>query len=200
MTIDFKKKTHAVFLSVLHVEPKASASVPVPGVTPVAMKHLRYQLIIRAYKLRGKTRLARDPQSPTLWQCHFSSPNQTIFLRHIVLYDIPGRDDEMTEDGDSEEEDEGESDNQLSDDGNEQEEEAAEVADGSVIPFPAEQLIDDEIADEMGEFGYTGLDQILWDYEEDEDEDKPGGYEGTLGTEDGEGVSNEGEEVGFADL
>jgi len=61
-----KKKTHAVFLSVLHVEPKASASVPVPGVTPVAMKRLRYQLIIRAYKLRGKTRLARDPQFPTL--------------------------------------------------------------------------------------------------------------------------------------
>ena len=86
-----------------------------------------------------------------------------------------------------------------SDNGDEQEEEeeAAEVADGSVIPFPAEQLIDDEIADEMGE---TGLDQILWDDEEDEDEDKPGGYEGTLGTEDGEGVLNEGEEVGFADL
>jgi len=109
----------------------------------------------------------------------------------------------MTWDGDSKEEDEGESDNQLSDDGNEQEDEAAEVAvcaDGSVIPFPAEQLIDDEIADEMGEFGYTGLDQILWDDEEDEDEDKAGGYEGTLGTEDGKGVSNEGEEIGFADL
>jgi len=69
-----------------------------------------------------------------------------------------------------------------------------------VIPLPAEQLIDDKIADEICEFGYTGLDQILWDDEEDEDEDKPGGYEGTLGTEDGEGVSNEGEEVGFANL
>ena len=49
----------------------------------------------------------------------------------------------------------------------------------------------------MDEFG---LDQILWDDEEDEDEDKPGGYEETLGIEDGEGVSNESEEVGFADL
>jgi len=108
----------------------------------------------------------------------------------------------MTEDGDSEEEDKGESNDQLSDDGDEQEEEeeAAEVADGSIIPFPAEKLIDDEVADEMGEFGYAGLDQILWDDEEDEDEDKPGGYEGTLGAENGEGVSSEGEEVGFADL
>ena len=112
-------------------------------------------------------------------------------------------DDEMMEDSGSEEEDEDKSDDQLSDDGDEQEgeEEATEVADGSGIPFPAEQLIDDEIVDEMDEFGYTGLDQVLWDDEEEEDEDQPGGYEETLGAEDGEeGVSNEGEEVGFADL
>jgi hypothetical protein len=90
-------------------------------------------------------------------------------------------DDEMMEDGDSEEEGEGESGNQFSDDGDEQEEEeeATEVA-----PFPAEKLIDDEIADEMDEFRNTGLDQILWDDEEDEDEDQPGGYEETLGAED----------------
>jgi len=108
----------------------------------------------------------------------------------------------MIEDGNSEEEDEGESDDQLSDDGDEQEEEeeATEVADGSVIPFPTEQLIDDKIADEMSEFGYTGLDQILWDGGGTETETNQVAMRGLLGlTQDGEGVSNEGE-VGFADL
>ena len=51
----------------------------------------------------------------------------------------------------------------------------------------------------MDEFRNTGLEgQILWDDKEDEDEDQPGGYEETLGAEDV--LSNEGEEVGFADL
>ena len=36
----------------------------------------------------------------------------------------------------------------------------------------------------MDEFRNTGLDQILWDDKEDEDEDQPGGYEETLGAED----------------
>jgi hypothetical protein len=52
-------------------------------------------------------------------------------------------DGEMMEDADSEEE-----------------EEATEVADGSGIPFPTEQLIDDDVADEMDGFRYTGLNQI----------------------------------------
>lgn len=37
------------------------------------------------------------------------------------------------------------------------EEEATEVADGSGIPFPAEQLIDNDIVDEMDGFRYSGL-------------------------------------------
>ena len=53
----------------------------------------------------------------------------------------------------------------------------------------------------MDEFGYTGLDQIPDDDEEDEDEDLSWADEEAFGAEDGkEGVLNEAEEVGFSDL
>jgi hypothetical protein len=115
-------------------------------------------------------------------------------------HEAQGSEDEMMEDDGEEEGDEEGDETEGSEDELEEtsEEDEQEGGDDTRTPLTTEQLIDDEVADEMDEFGYTGLDQILV---EDEDEELLPDEEEALGAEDGEeGVINEGEEVGFADL
>ncbi|KAH0826332.1 hypothetical protein J3R83DRAFT_5285 [Lanmaoa asiatica] len=50
------------------------------------------------------------------------------------------------------------------------------------------QLVDDELDDEMDEFGYTGLDQVLND-------DRDSGDEDALGRENVDGFNNEVEDA-----
>jgi hypothetical protein len=65
----------------------------------------------------------------------------------------------------------------------------------AVTPFVA--YVDDEVADEMDEYGYSGLDQVV-----DEDDENEEVNEDTyaFGPEDGENVTNEFKQDAFASL
>ncbi|KAG1816304.1 uncharacterized protein BJ212DRAFT_1480754 [Suillus subaureus] len=68
---------------------------------------------------------------------------------------------------------------------------------GTRDPLTTEHLIDDDIVDEMDEFGYTSLDQVVV---KDEDDDAPSDDD-DLGAEDGKGQDyDEVEGMGFVDL
>ena len=64
--------------------------------------------------------------------------------------------------------------------GDESEGEESEMED--IDPARSERLIDDELGDEMDEYGYSGLDQVL----EDEKDTKVSGDKDALGSEDEE--------------
>ncbi|KAG2110435.1 hypothetical protein BD769DRAFT_1392256 [Suillus cothurnatus] len=103
---------------------------------------------------------------------------------------------------DAKEEDtmEGSDDEEEDEEGHELEDAEDDEGDETQDLLTTEYLIDDDIADEMDEFGYTGLDQVLV-----EDEDGDGLLDNALGAEDGEELEgglnyDEAEEIGFADL
>jgi hypothetical protein len=103
---------------------------------------------------------------------------------------------------DAKEEDtmEGSDDEEEDEEGHELEDAEDDEGDETQDLLTTEYLIDDDIADEMDEFGYTGLDQVLV-----EDEDDNGLLDNALGAEDGEELEgglnyDEAEEIGFADL
>ena len=76
--------------------------------------------------------------------------------------------------------------------GEEGENDGSEVEDGDV--GDGEQLIDDELGDEMEEYGYSGLDQVLNDDEEDAE---MFGDEDGLGPEDREDPTDEPGDAAF---
>lgn len=134
------------------------------------------------------------------------------------MHETQDSDEEMTNDGEdnddpedeedaeeedamegSDDEDEDEGSGSCEDSDEEHHEDEDNEGDANQDPHTTEYLIDDDIADEMDEFGYTGLDQVLVEDEDDDallDDD-------ALGAEDGEegGLNyDEAEGVGFADL
>ena len=76
--------------------------------------------------------------------------------------------------------------------GKESEDDGSEMED--VDGGDGTQLIDNKLGDEMEEYGYSGLDQVL---DDDEGDDKVSGNEDALGPEDGEDPDDE---VGHAEL
>ncbi|KAG1747923.1 uncharacterized protein EDB91DRAFT_1245396 [Suillus paluster] len=125
-----------------------------------------------------------------------------------ILLPVSG-DEEGTKEADAEEgsddkdEDEGSGsgDEDVHEEGHELEDAEDDEGGETRDPLSTEYLIDDNIADEMDEFGYTGLDQVLV-----EDEDNNGLLDDdALGAEDGEELEgglnyDEAEGIGFADL
>ena len=84
---------------------------------------------------------------------------------------------------------EGSNDDVPMDDSSESEEESGDESKGEeseVNATESEHLIDDELGDEMEEYGYSRLDQVL----EDEEDAKVSGDEDALGPEDGEDPDN----------
>ena len=84
---------------------------------------------------------------------------------------------------------EGSDDDIPMDDSSESEEESSDESKGEeseVNAAESECLIDDELGDEMEEYGYSGLDQVL----EDKEDAKVSGDEDALGPEDGEDPDN----------
>jgi hypothetical protein len=65
----------------------------------------------------------------------------------------------------------------------------------AVTPFVA--YVDDEVADEMDEYGYSGLDQAV---HEDDENDEVNEDKYASGPEDGEDVTNEFKQDSFASL
>ena len=74
-------------------------------------------------------------------------------------------------------------DSSSSDEESGDESESEESAMEDINPACSERLIDDELGDEMDEYGYSGLDQVL---EVDSDDAEMSGDEDALGPEDGE--------------
>ncbi|KAG2028813.1 hypothetical protein BDR03DRAFT_1019306 [Suillus americanus] len=121
----------------------------------------------------------------------------------MVGTDVEDSDDDPAgedEDEDIEGED-GEDGNENEDEGSSEDQDDEDDGDGIRDPLTTEHLIDDDIADEMDEFGYTGLDQVLVD--DDLEDDDALLDEDALGAEDGEegGLNHEeAEGTGFTDL
>ncbi|KAG2139960.1 hypothetical protein BD769DRAFT_1663132 [Suillus cothurnatus] len=104
---------------------------------------------------------------------------------------LDAKEEDTMEGGDDEEEDE---------EGHELEDAEDDEGDETQDLLTTEYLIDDDITDEMDEFGYTGLDQVLV-----EDEDSDGLLDNALGAEDGEELEgglnyDEAEEIGFGSM
>ncbi|KAG1737817.1 uncharacterized protein EDB91DRAFT_1249494 [Suillus paluster] len=114
-----------------------------------------------------------------------------------------GEDEEDTEEEDTEEEDTEEEDSKEEDamEGSDDKDEDEDSGSGDEDGDGEEYLIDNGIADEMDEFGYTSLDQVLV-----EDEDNDGLLDDdALGAKDGEELEgglnyDEAEGIRFADL
>lgn len=126
-------------------------------------------------------------------------PFQREKERHGSEFDESSEEDEdMDEDEDLEED--GYGDLEGSDDGSEEasdgEEDCTDDEDDEV-PVSAlfEAMVDDTVADEMDEYGYTGLDQVLDEDGAGEETDNADDF----GPEDGEDVIDEFED-GFAEL
>lgn len=104
-------------------------------------------------------------------------------------------DESDKEEEDSEDEEEDEDDEEESKDGNEMDEDEEDEESG--IGNSSAALANEELVDEMDEFGYSGLDQVIEEFVEEEllvEEDG-------LGAEDGENVGdNEDEDDLYADL
>ncbi|KAG2136442.1 hypothetical protein DEU56DRAFT_756347 [Suillus clintonianus] len=122
---------------------------------------------------------------------------------------VEGGDNEEdeSEDGESEEDNAIDIEDSADEDGNEDEpgsgEDQDDEGDGTDDPLTTEHLIDDDIADEMDEFGWlVEMDEFGWlVLVEDEDDAPPD--DDDLGAEDGEEREldyDEAEGIGFADL
>ena len=107
----------------------------------------------------------------------------------MIDEDEDDRDDE--EDGD----DDGDTEDEDGEDGEEVEDdlEGGEEGDEEEVPAatPFEVYVDDEVADEMDEYGYSGLDQVV---NEDDESEEIEDDENAFGPEDGEDVVHEFEE------
>lgn len=99
-------------------------------------------------------------------------------------------DSKEDEEEDRDEEEEGEDDNEMDEDGSSQESQE------SGIGISSATLANEELVDEMDEFGYSGLDQVV--DQDDEGEELP--EEDGLGVEDGENVRDDDGDEFFADL
>jgi hypothetical protein len=107
-------------------------------------------------------------------------PSQGVSWRQPKKID-EDEEDEEDEDGDAEDEGEDENKNEEYGDEDEDDLEGGEEGDEEVpAATPFEAYVDDEVADEMDEYGYSGLDQVI-----NEDD------ENAFGPEDGEDVTNE---------
>ena len=98
-------------------------------------------------------------------------------------------DDEEDEDGGAEDEGEDENKNQEYRDSDEDDLEGGEEGDEEVpAATPFEAYVDDEVADEMDEYGYSGLDQVI---NEDDENEETEDDENAFGPEGGEDVMDE---------
>jgi len=96
----------------------------------------------------------------------------------MIDEDEDDEDEEEDEDGDAEDEGEDEDDLEGGEEGDE----------GVLAATPLEAYVDDEVADEMDEYGYSGLDRVI---NEDDENEEIEDDENAFGPEDGEDVTNE---------
>ncbi|KAG1842750.1 hypothetical protein DFJ58DRAFT_731909 [Suillus subalutaceus] len=122
-----------------------------------------------------------------------NSPFQQEKERHLPRFDKAFEGDEDMdehEDGDKVGDSEEEADDS-------EETDSMDGEDGDEVPAPFEVMVDNTVADEMDEYGYSGLDQVL---DEDGAGEETNNDVDDFGPEDGEDVMKEFEEDSFADL
>ena len=104
--------------------------------------------------------------------------------------DATDEDEDMIDEDEDDEEDEEDEDGDAEDEGEDEDDlEGGEEGDEEVpAATPFEAYVDDEVADEMDEYGYSGLDQVI---NEDDENEEIEDDENAFGPEDGEDVANE---------